>query len=91
MSHVQIRQAHPGVYQCIVDGRDMTRDILAGTLSVEFPQDSEFDVARVTITLAADTLDIDMPDAILEALRDTEDQVADGPVLPRRVGERPTP
>lgn len=69
MTHVKIRTGDaPGAFNLEVDGVDMSMAVLAGGLRVEFPE-SYSHPAMVHLVIAADVLDIDLPDAALEAIR----------------------
>lgn len=68
MAHVKINAKGSGVTEVIVDGVNMTRDIMVAGFGVTFPE-SEFDVARVHMVVAADTLEMDLPESVIEALR----------------------
>lgn len=72
MTHVQLRNhpdggSAPGVFQLLVDGVDLSRAVLAGSVTIETPVGFT-ECARVTMTVAADTLDVDLPASVIEAL-----------------------
>ena len=52
-----------------VDGHELADKILGDSLRIDFPVEDGESVARVTMTLAAD-VDVDLPEAVLEAMRD---------------------
>lgn len=70
MAHVQIQQ-HPehgeGSFQLLVDGVDLSMHVLAD-MRVEFPADDPFQKPVVRVAVVADTIDIDLPDAVVAAL-----------------------
>lgn len=70
MAHVQIKAGSgiPGSGQVIVDGVDMTDCILAEGFAINCPREPSGQWS-VTMTLAADSLDVDLSDAVLNALR----------------------
>lgn len=79
MTHVVLRKAKtdsaPGAYEFIVDGVDMTPHTLREGFRIELSEDY-FQPARIHCTIAADTLEADLPDAVLEAVRAEEEDVA---------------
>ena len=79
MTHVQIRN-HPTMdgHQILVDGHDLSTAVLADSLRVTaVGSPTGPDEIRVSITIAADTLDVDLPEAVIQAMREAEDE---GPV-----------
>lgn len=70
MAHVQIRSPHPtegtGTIQVLVNGVDLSWDLLAAPLVIEsgFP-----DVPTVLLTVACDALDIDIPESAVKMKR----------------------
>lgn len=76
MTHVEIRYGVDKTSAddrgaCVkVDGVDITRAVLAEGFAVDFNRDpSQPHHATVTLRLRADQLDLDMPDAVLDAIR----------------------
>ena len=65
MTHVQISSNERGSYTLLVDGHDLSMAALADSLSVTFPRDDPGLRARVTFTVAADTLDLDLPESVV--------------------------
>lgn len=68
MTHIQYRRDHQGRGTLAVDGFDLTPHALAKGFEIEIPEDLA-QQAVVRVTLVADTLDVDLPDAVVEALR----------------------
>jgi hypothetical protein len=70
MTHIQIHMAM-GEVEVLVDGFDLTPHILAEGFAVEmgdvFHKPSKVDLVRV-----AKTLDVDLPEGILKAVRQDE-------------------
>ena len=66
MAHVQIRN-HPdgGVLQVIVDGHDLSNDAQAAGPILDIVGDE----VVLRLTLVVDVLDVDLPDAVVAALR----------------------
>lgn len=81
MAHIQIHPRKGGGYELLVDGVDIGPAVIADSVHVSFGFD---DVRRVcdgprpvvTLSLAAHTLDADLPESIVEAMRVTEDSDA---------------
>lgn len=67
MAHVQIASEADGGYVVSVDGVDVTHAVLARGFAVEFPP-IEDGPALVHMTVLAETLEVDLPDAIVDAL-----------------------
>lgn len=69
MAHVQIRPNGRGAYKLMVDGVDISEAVLAESVRIEFDA-----AARPTLrmSLAADTLDADLVDSVIESMRVTE-------------------
>lgn len=65
MAHVQIASEADGGYVVTVDGVDISHAVLAEGFNVEF----ETTPARLHMTVLAETLEVDLPDAVLDALR----------------------
>ncbi|MCZ3386330.1 MAG: hypothetical protein LH630_05065 [Actinomycetia bacterium] len=73
MAHVQIHlsAAKPKDARVMVDGIDITRSVMAEGFAVTI--ESELGRAStVSMVVAADTLDVDLPDAVLQAMRASE-------------------
>lgn len=67
MSHVKIHLSKDGG-RVEVDGIDLAAHILAEDFSVEFASELG-QPSKVRMTLAADVVDIDLPVAVVEAIR----------------------
>ena len=67
-THVQISRHESGGHSLIVDGLDLSTIALADGLTVQFSADPAYP-DLVTFTVAADVLDIDLPDVAIQALR----------------------
>lgn len=67
-THVEIGRNERGGHTLIVDGVDLSRKVLTEGFTVRFGG-SPADPDLVTLTVAADTLDIDLPAAAVEAFR----------------------
>lgn len=75
MAHVQISAARRGpalengkTVMVKVDGVDLTDSLLADGLGIEWPQDVTIEDPIVVLRLAADVLDIDLPQSLLDAV-----------------------
>ena len=66
MTHVSIKSAPGGAYQLIVDGVDLSMHVLAG-VSVELPEELG-QPALVRLVVPADTVEVDLPDALAQAV-----------------------
>jgi hypothetical protein len=76
MAHVQIHQEKLGdPISVVIDGVEMNTHILVEDFRVKFPGDLDLPVA-VHMVIAADSLDLDLPDAVLEAVARDTDEVA---------------
>lgn len=73
MAHVQIKTGPgvTGVAQLIVDGKDISREVMAEGLAVEFPTDPD-GVVVLHLRLPVESLDLDLPEAVIEAARHSE-------------------
>lgn len=78
-THVKIGRNESGGHTLIVDGHDLSYKVLGEGFAVEFAASPE-QPDRVSVVLAADTLDIDLPESIVEANRETARQI-------REIGE----
>ena len=73
MAHVQIKspgpEGNPSI-QVIVDGVDMSREMMAEPFSLDFgdPHDPARETT-LTVAIACDSLDVDVPEAVLDAIR----------------------
>lgn len=75
MAHVQIRSGDNGpmTLKVIVDGVDLTDHVYTeGFGLVQVGEDPEFRAWGVRMVIAAETLDVDLPDAVVQALRASE-------------------
>lgn len=70
MAHVQISVTDKGRYGVLIDGREMAPHIMAEGFSIDLP---DLGPALVSMVIAADVLDIDLPEAAIKALRERED------------------
>lgn len=73
MAHVQIHQNSDGSGRVLVDGVDLSMHILADGFRIENLGGGKTDPARVHMTVVADTLDVDLPEAVIEAVRQDGD------------------
>ena len=71
MTHVSIKSVPGGAYQLIVDGVDLSTHVLAGA-SVELPE-ALGQPALVHLVVPADTVELDLPDALAQAIIQGED------------------
>lgn len=68
MTNVKISRSPNGIYSVLVDGDEMNTKILAEGFHVELSEDPQ-QPARVHMIVAADVLEIDLPDVVLSAIR----------------------
>lgn len=70
MAHVRIRSGEgvPATASIEVDGVDISRHVLAYGFGVEFPEEPD-GVAHIKCRIVAKSLDLDLPGAVIEALR----------------------
>jgi hypothetical protein len=66
LAHIRVARSDHGGYVLELNGQDIARDVLAGSLRIEFPTDSSAP-AYVTFTLFGD-VELDLPDARVEAV-----------------------
>ena len=71
-THVRIGRKLDGGHSLTVDGVEMSDKVLADGFTVQFG-DFPDEPDRVTMTVAADVLDIDLPAAVVEAMREERD------------------
>lgn len=69
MAHVQISMGEgvPGTARIEIDGVDVSKIVAVDGFGVSFPNDPG-GVATVTLPVIPSRLDIDLPDALIEAL-----------------------
>lgn len=67
MAHVKLGLGEAGKYQLSIDGTDLSLSVMAEGFAVDFTGV----VPVVTMRLAADALDMDLPEAIIEAICET--------------------
>lgn len=72
MTHVKISTLPNGAHSLVVDGVEMNKKILAEGFAVELSTDLG-QPDRVHMIVAADVLDLDLPDAVVTALRQEAD------------------
>lgn len=82
MTHVLFRSnpAEPDVFDLIVDGHDLTMAVLRDGFKVELCDEG----ARVTMVIAADVLEMDLPGSVLAAMREQEKS---GDCIPSAMGK----
>jgi hypothetical protein len=70
MANVQIKCGSDvkGCLQIIVDGHDLSNDVLVEGFHIETPNDPD-GFAQVHVVIAADTLEVELPEAVVNALR----------------------
>ena len=71
MAHVQIKAPHPelgGKAQLILNGVDISFDLMVSPFVIDFGDPSEGRKPSVVVGIACDSLDIDVPAAVLDAL-----------------------
>lgn len=72
MTHIKISN-HPnspgyaGVYLLTVDGADLSQHVAAGSVEITLGATAE-EPASVRVALVADLIDIDLPDAVVQAI-----------------------
>jgi hypothetical protein len=69
MAHVEIKQDRIGTTQVVIDGVDVSRAILREGFSVQPSNDGTW---LVTLSVRADRLTADLPDAVIAAALETE-------------------
>lgn len=75
MAHVQIRQGESReTLQLIVDGIDLSMRVFKEGLGLVQVGDNDSREWGVSMIVAADELDIDLPDAVIQALREDRDR-----------------
>lgn len=71
MAHVQIRQGDScEKLQIIVDGVDLSMHVFTEGLGLVRVGEGEFQEWGVSMIVAPDSLDIDLPDAVIQAVRE---------------------
>ncbi len=76
MPHIKIHAEDGKPPSILVDGSEVNRMIMAEGFSIDTGDCMEFRPPTVTMVVAADVLDIDMPDAVLSAVRQSEQDSA---------------
>lgn len=68
MAHFSLTPGDDGGYSTMLDGFDLTPYLLREGFSIRPESDASFpDRMRVTMTISVDKLDVDLPDALVDA------------------------